>query len=34
MPGGGEIRDVKVSSYEEDGKVRIPGVARCVVGTK
>ena len=24
----------KVSTYEEDGKVRIPGVARCVVGTK
>jgi ABC-type iron transport system FetAB permease component len=24
----------KVSSYEEDGKVRIPGVARCIVGTK
>jgi hypothetical protein len=24
----------KVSSHEEDGKVRIPGVARCIVGTK
>ena len=24
----------KVSIYEEDGKVRIPGVARCIVGTK
>jgi hypothetical protein len=25
----------KVSTYEEDdGKVRIPGVARCIVGTK
>jgi SAM-dependent methyltransferase len=24
----------KVSSYEEGGKVRIPGVARCIVGTK
>lgn len=24
----------KVSAYEEDGKVRIPGVARCTVGTK
>jgi SAM-dependent methyltransferase len=24
----------KVSAYEEDGKVRIPGVARCIVGTK
>ena len=24
----------KVSTYEEDGKVRIPGMARCIVGTK
>jgi SAM-dependent methyltransferase len=24
----------KASSYEEDGKVRIPGVARCIAGTK
>jgi SAM-dependent methyltransferase len=24
----------KVSTYERDGKVRIPGVARCIVGTK
>jgi len=24
----------KVSTYEEEGKVRIPGVARCIVGTK
>jgi SAM-dependent methyltransferase len=24
----------KVSTYEEDGEVRIPGVARCIVGTK
>ena len=24
----------KVSIYEEDGKVRIPGVVRCIVGTK
>jgi SAM-dependent methyltransferase len=24
----------KASSYEEDGKVRIPGLARCIVGTK
>ena len=24
----------KVSGYEQDGKVRIPGVARCIVGTK
>ena len=23
-----------VSTYEEDGEVRIPGVARCIVGTK
>ncbi len=23
-----------VSAYEKDGKVRIPGVARCIVGTK
>jgi ubiquinone/menaquinone biosynthesis C-methylase UbiE len=24
----------KVSAYERDGKVRVPGVARCIVGTK
>ena len=24
----------KVGTYEEDGKVRIPGVARCIAGTK
>ncbi len=24
----------KVSTYDEDGKVRIPGVARCIAGTK
>ena len=24
----------KVSAYEHDGKVRIPGVARCIVGTR
>lgn len=24
----------KVSTYEEDGKVRIPGVARCIAGAK
>jgi hypothetical protein len=24
----------KARTYEEDGKVRIPGVARCIVGTK
>jgi hypothetical protein len=23
-----------VSAYEKDGKVRTPGVARCIVGTK
>jgi hypothetical protein len=24
----------KVSSFERDGKIRVPGVARCIVGTK
>jgi len=24
----------RVSTYEDDGTVRIPGVARCIVGTK
>jgi SAM-dependent methyltransferase len=24
----------KVGAYEEDGKVRVPGVARCIVGTR
>jgi SAM-dependent methyltransferase len=24
----------KVSAFEKDGKVRVPGVARCTVGTK
>jgi hypothetical protein len=24
----------EVSGYEQDGVVRVPGVARCVVGTK
>jgi hypothetical protein len=24
----------RVSTYEQDGRVRIPGVARCIVGTK
>jgi hypothetical protein len=24
----------KASNYEVDGKIRIPGVARCIVGTK
>jgi len=23
-----------VSAYDKDGTVRVPGVARCVVGTK
>ena len=24
----------KVSTYQEDGKVKVPGAARCIVGTK
>jgi hypothetical protein len=24
----------KVSAFEKDGKVRVPGVARCIMGTK
>ena len=24
----------RVSAFEKDGKVRVPGVARCIVGTK
>jgi hypothetical protein len=24
----------KVSAFETDGKVRVPGVARCIIGTK
>jgi hypothetical protein len=24
----------KVSAFEKDGKLRVPGVARCTVGTK
>jgi hypothetical protein len=24
----------KVSAFEKDGKVRVPGVARCIAGTK
>src|SRR4029078_3710513 len=24
----------RVSAFEEDGTVRVPGVARCIVGTK
>jgi hypothetical protein len=24
----------KVSAFEQDGEVRVPGVARCIVGTK
>jgi len=23
-----------VSAFEKDGKIRVPGVARCIVGTK
>jgi len=23
-----------VSAFEKDGQVRVPGVARCIVGTK
>ena len=36
-PAGERIRaDViaKVSAFEKDGSVRVPGVARCIVGTK
>ena len=24
----------EVSAFEQDGEVRVPGVARCIVGTK
>ncbi len=24
----------RASAYEQDGRVRIPGVARCIAGTK
>jgi hypothetical protein len=24
----------RVSEYERDGKIRVPGAARCIVGTK
>jgi hypothetical protein len=24
----------KVRAFEKDGKIRVPGVARCIVGTK
>ncbi len=24
----------KVSTFRKDGKVRVPGVARCIIGTK
>jgi hypothetical protein len=24
----------KVKAFEKEGKVRVPGVARCIVGTK
>ncbi len=36
-PGWERIRTAvmaNVSAYEEDGTVRVPGVARCIVGTK
>jgi SAM-dependent methyltransferase len=36
-PGRERIRAVaiaKASAFEKDGKVRVPGVARCIVGTK
>ena len=36
-PARGRIRAnaiAKVSAFETDGKVRVPGVARCIVGTK
>jgi hypothetical protein len=29
-----ETAIAKVSAFEKDGKVRVPGVARCIVGTK
>jgi ubiquinone/menaquinone biosynthesis C-methylase UbiE len=29
-----EIAMEKASAFEKDGKVRVPGVARCIVGTK
>ena len=29
-----EAAIAKVSVFEKDGKVRVPGVARCIVGTK
>jgi SAM-dependent methyltransferase len=36
-PARARIRDAavaKVSAFEKDGAVRVPGVARCIVGTK
>ena len=33
----GRIRAIaieKVRAFEKDGKVRVPGAARCIVGTK
>src|SRR6185436_9486108 len=36
-PARGRIRATaiaNVSAFEKDGKVRVPGVARCIVGTK
>jgi SAM-dependent methyltransferase len=29
-----EVARAKVSTYERDGEVRVPGMARCIVGTK
>jgi hypothetical protein len=37
QPGRERIRAnaiAKVSAFEKDGKVRVPGVARCIVGRK
>ena len=36
-PARGRIRAhaiAHVGAYEQDGTVRVPGVARCIVGTK
>ncbi len=32
--GFGQAAIAKVSAFEQDGTVRVPGVARCTVGTK
>lgn len=37
VPARERIRDravAKVSAFEKDGKIRVPGLARCIVGTK